>query len=59
MGVVKTYGYSTENCGLLLMRLLSFPQLVGTRLCLGAVESGLSCGVFYQCVSSGDRNISS
>ncbi|TFK86321.1 MFS general substrate transporter [Polyporus arcularius HHB13444] len=42
-GITMVWGLVTTLMGVV----KTFPQLVGTRLCLGAVESGLSCGVFY------------
>ena len=53
MGLVKRYVSSARSFSRdLTLRLLpSYPQLVGVRACLGIAESGLGCGVFYQCVS--------
>ncbi|KAI0696770.1 MFS general substrate transporter [Cerioporus squamosus] len=42
-GITMAWGLVTTLTGVV----KSYPQLVGTRLCLGVVESGLSCGVFY------------
>ncbi|RDX52238.1 MFS general substrate transporter [Lentinus brumalis] len=42
-GITMVWGLVTTLMGVV----KTYPQLVGTRLCLGVVESGLSCGVFY------------
>ncbi|RPD60522.1 MFS general substrate transporter [Lentinus tigrinus ALCF2SS1-7] len=42
-GITMAWGLVTTLMGIV----KTYPQLLGTRLCLGMVESGLACGVFY------------